>query len=170
MNRGNMAYNFDFSIDRRHSDSIKWKIYPEEILPMWWQIWIFSLHLQSLKLCKTGSAMVCLDTLSIPDLDEIVVAWVRDHYHMPVDQKRSCYVPGVVTGFNMVAKAFLKEKDGVMFQPPIYPLFLNWKRMEALKATALTWYRTKRGGMESTWRLWNGVCARTRRCSYYAIP
>jgi|GEM_PF-7111199 len=30
-----MAFNFNEQSDRRHSDSVKWNKYPENVLPMW---------------------------------------------------------------------------------------------------------------------------------------
>ena len=30
-----MTYNFDQSIERRNTNSIKWKQYPEDVLPLW---------------------------------------------------------------------------------------------------------------------------------------
>lgn len=30
-----MAYDFDRRIDRRHSESIKWHYYDEDVLPLW---------------------------------------------------------------------------------------------------------------------------------------
>ena len=126
MNRGNMAYNFDFSIDRRHSDSIKWNIYPEEVLPMWVaDTDFFSPPAVIEALEKRVKHGVFGYAAEPPDLDEIVIHWIEEQYKMQVEPEHILYIPGVVTGLNLVSRAFLSQGEGLMFQPPIYPPFFS---------------------------------------------
>lgn len=126
MNRGNMAYNFDFSIDRRHSDSIKWKIYPEEILPMWVADTDFyspPAVIEALE--KRVQHGVFGYAVEPPDLEEIVIRWIAEQYKLQVEPEHLLFIPGVVTGMNLASRAFLSPGDGLMFQPPIYPPFFS---------------------------------------------
>lgn len=146
MNRGVMSENFDLFVDRTHSDAVKWNVYPEEVLPMWVADMDFLSPPAVIKALQDRvSHGVFGYTFNPADLDEIVVAWVRDHYHMPVESKEILYVPGVVTGFNMVAKAFLKEKDGVMFQPPIYPPFFELEKNGGFESHCVDLVQNKEG-------------------------
>ncbi len=126
MNRGNMAYNFDISIDRRHSDSVKWNIYPEEILPMWVaDMDFYSPPAVIEALEKRAKHGVFGYAIEPPDLDEIVIRWIAEQYKMQVEPEHIIFIPGVVTGLNLASRAFLSPGDGLMFQPPIYPPFFS---------------------------------------------
>ena len=126
MNRGNMAHNFDISIDRRHSDSIKWNLFPEDILPMW---------VADMDFYSPPAVIEALEervqhgvfgyAAEPPDLDEIVVHWIAEQYKLQVEPEQILFVPGVVTGLNLASRAFLSPGDGLMFQPPIYPPFFG---------------------------------------------
>ena len=117
---------FDKLIDRAHTDAVKWNVYPEEVLPMWVADLDFLSPPAVIKTLEDRVAHGVFGyTFNPTDLDEVIMAWVSSHYHMQVEAKEILYVPGVVTGFNMVGRAFLNNGAGVMFQPPIYPPFFE---------------------------------------------
>ena len=149
MNRGVMTENFDLFVDRTHSDAVKWSVYPKDILPMWVADMDFLSPPAVIKTLQNRvNHGVFGYTFNPPDLDETIVTWVNDHYHMPIESKEILYVPGVVTGFNMVARAFLKDGDGVIFQPPIYPPFFELKKNGGFENHCVDLVQNKEGRYE----------------------
>ena len=121
-----MAEYFDNVIDRLHSDSIKWNVFPEDVLPMWVADMDFlSPPAVVDALVERVQHGVFGYAAEPQDLNGIVVHWIKEQYKMQVEPQHLLYVPGVVTGLNMVSRAFLSPGDGLMFQPPIYPPFFG---------------------------------------------
>ena len=118
--------NFNHSIDRLHSDSIKWNIYPPDVLPMWVADMDFLSPPAVIETLQNRVVHGVFGYAFPPDdLDEIVIHWVSAHYGLEITAEEILYIPGVVAGINLVARAFLEKGDGILFQPPIYPPFFE---------------------------------------------
>lgn len=121
-----MTVNFNQIIDRANSDSLKWNVYPEDVIPLWIADMDFlAPPAVNRALAERVAHGVYGYAKNPPALDEAIIRWVEKHYGLKVSNEDIHYVPGVVTGFNLVARAFLKPGDGILFQPPIYPPFFN---------------------------------------------
>ncbi|MHB8807043.1 MAG: MalY/PatB family protein [Anaerolineaceae bacterium] len=121
-----MAENFDNIIDRLHSDSIKWNVFPEDVLPMWVADMDFLSPPAVINTLVERTQHGVFGYAAEPkDMDEIVIRWISNQYKMQVEPQHLLYVPGVVTGLNMASRAFLSPGDGLMFQTPIYPPFFG---------------------------------------------
>ena len=121
-----MAENFNIIIDRLHSDSVKWNIYENDVLPMWVADMDFLSPPAVIEtLQRRVEHGVFGYAMNPPQLDDVVIRWVEEHYHLSISKNEFLYVPGVVTGINLVARALLKPGDGILYQPPIYPPFFE---------------------------------------------
>lgn len=121
-----MAENFDVLLDRLHSDSIKWNVFPEDVLPMWVADMDFLSPPAVINTLVERTQHGVFGYAAEPkDMDEIVICWISNQYKMQVEPQHLLYVPGVVTGLNMASRAFLSPGDGLMFQTPIYPPFFG---------------------------------------------
>ena len=121
-----MAENFNDHIDRLHSDSVKWNIYEEDVLPMWVADMDFLSPPAVIEtLQRRVEHGVFGYAVQPPYLDEAVMRWAQEHYHLSLTKEEFLYVPGVVTGINLAARALLKPGDGILYQPPIYPPFFE---------------------------------------------
>jgi cystathionine beta-lyase len=121
-----MAENFDNIIDRLHSDSIKWNVFPEDVLPMWVADMDFLSPPAVINTLVERTQHGVFGYAAEPkDMDEIVIRWISNQYKMQVEPQHLLYVPDVVTGLNMASRAFLSPGDGLMFQTPIYPPFFG---------------------------------------------
>lgn len=121
-----MAQNFDASIDRLHSDSVKWNTFSKDVLPMWVADMDFRSPPAVIETLTERVRHGVFGYAAAPqDLDEIVVRWIADQYQMQVEPEQILYVRGVITGLNLASRAFLSPGDGLMFQPPIYPPFFG---------------------------------------------
>ena len=121
-----MKYNFDQVIDRRNSDSIKWNLFEEDVLPLW---------------------VADMDFMSPPDvLDAIhrrvdhglfgysipqettklaVQDWLIKRHGWKVQIDDILIIPGVIQAFNVAAAAFSQPGDSVLIQTPAYHPFFD---------------------------------------------
>jgi cystathionine beta-lyase len=116
-----MSHDFNKRIDRRHSESVKWNYYDEDVLPMWVADMDFrcadpvirALH----ERVEHGVFGYGWDP---PELREVIVERLQRLYDWQVSPEALVFFPGVVTGFNMVCHAFGSRGDGVLIQTPVY--------------------------------------------------
>jgi cystathionine beta-lyase len=120
------TYNFDQIIDRCGSDSIKWRYFPDEVLPLWIADMDFQAPepvLQALhQRVDHGIFGYCSDS---PELRITITERLEDLYHWKITPEMIVFTPGVVTGFNMACQAFTHPGDGLLIQTPVYPPILE---------------------------------------------
>lgn len=117
---------FDITIDRRNSDSAKWNFYDEEILPLWVadmdfaspQAIIDALHQR----IDHGVFGYALDSTR---LSEVVCARMERLYGWHVTPEQVMFLPGLVCGLNVVARASGERGSGILVNTPVYPPFLS---------------------------------------------
>ena len=115
---------FDQAIDRRHSDSIKWRKYAaRDILPLWVADMDFAAPPPVLTALRErlehgvfgyGSAL--------PALEAAVLAHLEAEYGWSIEVDWIVWLPGLVTGLNVACRAVDGE---VLTATPIYPPFLS---------------------------------------------
>jgi len=121
-----MAYNFDQILDRRNHNSIKWRFYPEDVLPMW----VADMDFVSPKaitqaLCDKVEHAVFGYELAPESLINTVIERMQRLYNWKVQPQDIIVVPGLVTGINLACRAYGQPGDGVLMQTPVYPPFLS---------------------------------------------
>lgn len=121
-----MPYNFDRPIDRRHTGSLKWHQYGDDVLPMW----VADMDFQSPDAAihalreRIGHGIFGYGTL-LPGLAEVVMDRLATLYDWHVSPEDLIFLPGVATGFNLVCRALALPGDGVLAQTPVYPPILS---------------------------------------------
>ncbi|MCJ7696469.1 MAG: pyridoxal phosphate-dependent aminotransferase [Anaerolineaceae bacterium] len=126
--------NFDEVIDRRSSESVKWRLFEEEVLPLWVadmdfrcpQAVMDALH-KRVEHGIFGYGLVPQKLISL------VVDRMKDIYSWKIEPDNVSFVPGVVTGFNLAMRTFCKPGDAVMVQTPVYGPFLSAPAVAGLK-------------------------------------
>ena len=119
-----MPYNFDEIIERRTSNSIKWTQYPADVLPLWVADMDFRTPqpiLDSLQ-AALQQGVIGYEFLQ-RHTQEVVAARMDQLYGWQVDPEWIIATPGVVSGFNIAARAVCSVGDGVLVQPPVYMMF-----------------------------------------------
>ncbi len=121
-----MSYDFDRVIERRHSDSVKWRWYDEDVLPLWVADMDF---LAPEPVIEALSERVQHGIFGYahepPELRDALTAWLVRRFNWRVAPESFVIVPGVVSGFNIACKAAAEPGDGVLVQTPVYPPMLN---------------------------------------------
>lgn len=124
-----MDSDFDTIIDRRISDSIKWGLFDEDVLPMWVADMDFTAPQPVIdalrKRVDHGVFGYPMDLLNKPGkvdrLRDAIRAWLERLYSWKVEPEAIVFIPGVVTAFNLVAHALTGPERGVLIQTPVYP-------------------------------------------------
>lgn len=121
-----MAYDFDKIIDRRQTDSIKWRHYGEGVLPLWVADMDFASPEPVLRALRERIEHGVFGYgTEPPELRQVVVDWLHRSYSWQVSPEALVFLPGVAAGFNLACRAVAVPGDGVLVQTPVYPPILG---------------------------------------------
>lgn len=119
-----MTYNFDQIIERRNTSSIKWTQYPADVLPLWVADMDF---LTPEPIRNALHAMLDRGVLGYEFLQrqtkQVVATRMERLYGWQVDPEWVVATTGVVSGFNIAARAICNPGDGVLIHTPVYNMF-----------------------------------------------
>ncbi len=126
-----MVYDFDQIIPRQGTDSIKWSIFPDDVLPMWVADMDFQSAPAIIEALQARAAHGVFGyAMDVPGLRESICERMQRLYGWTVRPDEIVYLPGVVSGLGVAARAY--GAGGVLVQPPVYPPFLTtppvWER------------------------------------------
>jgi len=117
-----MRYSFDQPIDRRHSDSTKWRVYGADVLPLWTADMDFRVPEPVVDALRArvehGVFGYCFEP---PELREVIVERLARLYGWRVEPGAVVFQTGVLAGFQHVCRVAATPQDGVLVQPPVYP-------------------------------------------------
>lgn len=121
-----MPINFNTLPDRRNSESAKWGVFDEDVLPMW----VADMDFRSPEpVIQALQQRVDHGVYGYPKphdkLFEVTANWLERRHGWAVNPEHVIFIPGVVTGFNLASHAVAKAGDGVLVQTPTYGPFLN---------------------------------------------
>lgn len=121
-----MTYDFDRIHDRRNSESIKWHYYPEDVLPMWVADMDFSSPPEVIDALKARADHGIFGYATTPpELKEVILSRLLEKYNWDVNPEDLVFLPGVISGFNLAARALAEPGAGLLIQPPVYMPFLD---------------------------------------------
>ena len=122
-----MTFDFDTVPDRRGTDSQKWQKYAgRDILPLWVADMDFrsppaviaALHAR----VDHGVFGYALPTRSTVDA---VVEAMHARHGWSIEPSWLVWLPGVVVGLNITARAFAQPGEAVLCNTPVYPPFMT---------------------------------------------
>lgn len=121
-----MPFDFDRLIDRRSSNSLKWKFYGDDVLPLWVADMDFAAPEPVLAALR-GALEHGVFGYDIPSpaLREAVLARMDGLYGWKIPPEAVLVTPGVIAGFTAAAQACCRPGEGILIQPPVYPPFLK---------------------------------------------
>jgi cystathionine beta-lyase len=120
-----LPVNFDQIIDRRGTESFKWGVFDEDVLPMW----VADMDFQSPEpviqaLHDRVSHGVFGYGFPPEGLREAVLTHLETRWNWQLEKDDIGFVSGVVTGFNHAIYSLTTPGEGVMIQTPLYPPML----------------------------------------------
>jgi len=117
---------FQQMIDRRTTESIKWNLFDEDVLPMWVADMDF--------LCPPPVIEALQERVKHgifgypgepPRMREIIVDRLQRRYDWSIEPEWIAFIPNVFSGFHLAAHAVTRPGDGVLLTPPVYfPMLL----------------------------------------------
>lgn len=117
---------FDTLIDRAHSDSGKWSTYGSDVLPLWVADMDFA---SPQPIVDALHARVDHQVFGYPtdpvELREAAVARLAQRYGWKITPEMIVFLPGLVSGLNVVARATGTPGSGVLVSTPVYPPFMS---------------------------------------------
>jgi cystathionine beta-lyase len=121
-----MPFNFDTVIERSDTNCIKWRQYPQDVLPLWVADMDFSAPQPILKAlqCSLEHGILGYESPS-RELCETVAVRMEKLYGWHVSPEAVVATPGIVSGFTAAAHALCQAGQGILVQPPVYPPFLK---------------------------------------------
>jgi len=121
-----MKYDFNTIVERRNTDSIKWSVYPDDVIPLWVADMDFVSAdpiLNALRV-RTDHAVFGYSRPALL-LKELVRDRLKELYHWEISLPDIVFLPGIVTGLNVAFQAYASDGEGVLVQPPVYFHFLR---------------------------------------------
>jgi cysteine-S-conjugate beta-lyase len=121
-----MKYNFDEIIERRNTDSIKWGLYPDDVIPLWVADMDFK-SAEPVIQALQARADHGVFGYSRPSqlLSHAVHERLQQLYSWTTSDPDIVFIPGIVTGLNIAYQAFAAPGEAVLAQPPVYFHFLR---------------------------------------------
>ncbi len=121
-----MAQTLFTSVDRMNTDSIKWRVYPPDVLPLWVADMDFTSPPEVIEALKkrVEHGVFGYGDESLKLL-ELVVERMERLYGWKIKVEDILLTPGVITGFNLTCQAVTNPGDSIVIQPPIYPPFFG---------------------------------------------
>ena len=121
-----MKPDFNLLHNRRDSDSKKWNIYDEDILPLWVADTDFLSPPTVIDALKERITHGIFGYSKPSDsTKESIQRWLQNRHNWAVALEDIILIPGVVQGFNIAAKAFSNPGDSVLIQTPAYHPFFH---------------------------------------------
>lgn len=122
-----MSYDFDTPVDRRDTDSQKWQKYAgRDILPLWVADMDFRSAPEVLAALHAridhgvfGYAWPTRSTI------DAMVGTMRTRYGWNIEPSWLVWLPGLVVGLNVAARACAQPSEAVLCNPPVYPPFMT---------------------------------------------
>jgi len=120
------TFDFDRVVDRRPTDSNKWRKFPPDVLPLWVADMDFPSPpavVQALRARVEHGFFGYLAEHN--DLPEVVAERVAKRYGWRVSPEAVVTLPGVIAGFNQALRGLTAPGEGLLIQTPVYPPILR---------------------------------------------
>lgn len=123
----NTPFDFDTPIDRGGTSSLKWERYAgRDILPFWVADMDFAVA-QPIRdaLAARLEHPIYGYTVAPPGLTDAVTDFLEHEHYWQIDPDWIVWLPGVVTGLAVAARACCGDDDEIIVNPPIYHHFYD---------------------------------------------
>jgi cysteine-S-conjugate beta-lyase len=126
LHAASMKYDFDQIIERRNTDSVKWGVYAEDVIPLWVADMDFVSADPIIKaLQRRVDHRVFGYSRPSQALARAIQERLRRLYGWTTGEQNIIFLPGIVTALNVAFQAFAGPGEGILAQPPVYFHFLR---------------------------------------------
>lgn len=156
--------DFDKPVGRFNTASLKWDKYKgKDIIPLWVADMDFRSPPAVIKALKSRADHGVFGYTIVPDeLVETVVKMLAKEYIWLVEPEWIVWLPGLVTGLNVMCRCVGEKSDDVLSSVPVYPPFLTAPQLSG-KNLVTAALKEERGGYVFDFdELEDAVTSRTR--------
>ena len=121
-----MQHNFDEIVNRQGTDSIKWKAFPADILPMWVADADFKSPAPMLEALEERVRHGVFGyMMSDQTVREAAAHWLTSRHNWPVTPDQVAFSPSVEHTLTQMAEVFTAPGENILFLTPAYPPFFT---------------------------------------------
>lgn len=173
-----MAFDFDTIPNRRATHSLKWRTYPEDVLPMWVADMDFRSPpavLDSLHRAVDHGIFGYPDgihgeTNELVGLRRLIVDRLAARYRWQVSTEDLVLLPGVIAGFNKACAALFRPDGAILVQPPVYPPILQAAEHVGMVRQDAPLLRNSDGSYEIDWDSFSSAITKETRVFLLCNP
>lgn len=120
-----MIYDFDKTISRHNTNSVKWDIRPS-VLPMWVADMDFETAPAVKAAVQQRAEHGIFGYVHVPGTYyDAIINWFSRRHHWQMEKEWIIYTTGVVPAISAIIKAMTQPGDGVLIQTPVYNCFFS---------------------------------------------
>jgi cystathionine beta-lyase len=121
-----MSFDFDTIIPRRGTGSAKWEYHPEDVLPMWVADMDFASPEPVVRALRERAEHGLFGYALAPKgLAELICRRTEERYGWAITPEQVMFLPGLVSGINVLCRAVGEPGDHVTTLTPAYMPFLS---------------------------------------------
>lgn len=134
-----MIFNFDTLIERRNTDSIKWSLFADDVIPMWVADMDFA---SPDPVIRALHERIDQGTFGYPNTKKLLYEavqsrWAERHnHHFPLES--IVLTPSLVVALNMICRLAASPGESVIVQSPVYGPFFSAPANQKLSVQAVT--------------------------------
>ncbi len=157
-----MIYDFDTLPDRRASESLKWRRYEADVLPLW----IADMDFPSPQpVIQALRQRVEHGVFGYPpggsgdwsQLRQLLVERLWERYRWQVSPEAIVFQSGVIPAFHLACLAFASKRKAVLVQPPVYEPILKAAATSAVRGVEAELVRKADGTYEVDWEVFQAA-------------
>ncbi len=120
------CFDFDKLVERRGTDSVKWDLADDDVIPMWVADMDFESprEVQEAIMDRVKHGVYGY-TIELDSLFEAVTKWVSRRHNWTIEREWIVFTPGVMPGILGILQAITRPGDKVILQSPVYTPFFR---------------------------------------------
>ncbi|KFC19511.1 MalY/PatB family protein [Chryseobacterium sp. FH1] len=119
-------YNFDEIVNRRGTDSVKWDLAKDEVLPMWVADMDFKTAPEITEAIVKKVSYGVFGYGNVPDdFFSSIIDWWADIHQFKIERNMIISGPGMIPTLSAIVRTFVRSGENIMIQPPVYNHFYN---------------------------------------------
>lgn len=147
-----MTYSFDTIFDRRKTESVKWNLFPKDVLPLWVADMDFAVPPV---VTEALSQRIAHPIYGYPKVQEGLIAAIQAHlqrkYEWQVDAEHFLFLPGVVISFNLATQALAQPGGSLVFMTPVYMPFFELAKNAGQNQVTVNLMQDQTGHFQIDW-------------------
>src|SRR5512134_3515443 len=142
------TFDFDTPPDRRGTDSQKWQKYAgRDVLPLWVADMDFKSAPAIIEaLHRRVDHGVFGYARPVKSTVDAVVTAMQQRYGWTIDPSWIVWLPGLVVGLNVTARAFAESAEEVLTLTPVYPPFISAPKNSGRASVTVPWVHNPANG------------------------